>query len=121
MKNRLERGHLKMEVLLGDTGFSSGENYQFLDDLGLDGYIPPHGQYKSKRPHFVFNQAKNCYICRNGKELEFRKTVNADGYMYNRYRTTKADCVGCSFRDECLGKSTHKEISIPITGITMKR
>ena len=35
-----------MEVLIADTGYSSGENYAFLEQKGITGFIPPHGTYK---------------------------------------------------------------------------
>lgn len=81
LQGRLNRFDLNMEEVLSDTGFSSGENYQALEEKGITGFIPPHGQYKSERPGFVFDAEKNSYTCRNGKELVFKKTVNSSGYV----------------------------------------
>jgi len=53
LKKRLWNQGLYWDTLLADTGYSSGENYAFLENLGLTSYIPPHGTYKGGPAGFV--------------------------------------------------------------------
>ncbi|MFC4094584.1 transposase, partial [Euzebyella saccharophila] len=46
VKRRLRKEGLVWENCVADTGYSSGENYAFLEARGLKSFIPPHGTYK---------------------------------------------------------------------------
>lgn len=46
LKSRLHKNGLLWYNLPADAGYSSGENYAFLEKEGLTSYIPPHGTYK---------------------------------------------------------------------------
>ena len=46
LKERLNKQGVLIHNVLADTGYSSGENYAFFEELGLTSCIPPHGQYK---------------------------------------------------------------------------
>ena len=41
LKKRLNMNGLLWRNLLADTGYSSGENYAFLERQGIESYIPP--------------------------------------------------------------------------------
>jgi len=41
-KRKLWQEGLQIENIFADTGYSSGENYAFLEQQGITGYIPPH-------------------------------------------------------------------------------
>jgi hypothetical protein len=41
----LQDNNLQIEEVLADTGYSSGESYQFLEKNDITAYIPPAGQY----------------------------------------------------------------------------
>jgi transposase len=44
--NNLRENGLSPENILADAGYSSGENYAWLEQHNLKSYIPPHGTYK---------------------------------------------------------------------------
>ena len=49
-QERLKRYGVITSNVVADAGYSSGENYEQLEDRGLTGFIPPHGKYKDERP-----------------------------------------------------------------------
>ncbi|GGD23577.1 hypothetical protein GCM10011368_27070 [Hyunsoonleella pacifica] len=58
LHNRLWRFGFKFEHLLADTGYSSGENYAYLEQKGIKSYIPPDGTYKGGPDGFNISNHK---------------------------------------------------------------
>ena len=54
LKERLWSQGLYWQNILADTGYSSGENYSFLEQLGVVSYIPPHGTYQGGPEGFTY-------------------------------------------------------------------
>ena len=54
LKRRLWNQGLVWENCVADTGYSSGENYAFLEDHGIKSFIPPHGTYKGGPTGFEY-------------------------------------------------------------------
>jgi len=104
----------KPAVCMGDSGFGSEENYDYLQQQGIDNYLKYntfHQELKgepSKNPfnraHFIYDQDADSYICPEGRQLPFkemdeRKTDN--GYLV-RYQVYQSEnCGGCRFVKEC--------------------
>jgi len=108
--DRLEGMDLKVDSILADAGFSSGENYFILNHWKLKAYIPLHGSFKAEREDFEFDEKKNLYTCKNGAELTYRGTGKAGGYLKHRYISSKKDCDLCPFRNGCASKRGVKKI-----------
>ncbi len=114
LKNRLHKQGLIWRNCVADTGYSSGENYAFLEQQGLESYIPPHGTYKGGPEGFIYNEDQDCFICSQNKIIPFTK-VFYEGENNNKkkeYRASKQVCVGCPIRSSCLKKSQGKRITI---------
>ena len=119
-KQRLNGHGLMLTNVLADTGYSSGENYAFLEQHGLVGYIPAHGTYKGGPEGFEYEKEKDRWLCKNGKYVTFRKVKNeksrtpyGSGIIKKKqYLTKRSDCKGCPFKAECIGKSHEKRIDI---------
>ena len=119
-KKRLNGHGLMLTTVLADTGYSSGENYAFLEEHGLTGYIPAHGTYKGGPEGFVYQPEHDRWLCKNGKYVTFRKvqkdksrTPYGTGYnLKKRYLSKRSDCKGCPFSTECIGKSHEKSFTI---------
>lgn len=109
--NRLSKMGTKVDTILADTGFSSGENYATLEALGLNSFIPVHGTFKEKRDGFHYDQVLDVYTCSQNHKLEFRQTDKSGGYTKKRYLSSKKVCNKCPVRSECVGSRGHKEIS----------
>ncbi|MEW4925747.1 transposase, partial [Algibacter sp. 2305UL17-15] len=102
---------LKMDTCIADTGYSSGENYAFLEAQDIESYIPPHGTYKGGPDGFVYNEKEDCYICPQGKTIPFTKVFHEkrNNTKKKEYRASKKVCTDCPVRSTCLGKSAQEK------------
>ena len=107
---RLKKHGLDVEVILADTGFSSGENYFVLKSWDLDAYIPLHGGYKTERGKFKYDKRWDRYICQNGKYLKYKRTSTTGGYEKKHYESSRKDCNNCPFRQDCINSHGIKRI-----------
>ncbi|MDO5969614.1 transposase [Flavivirga aquimarina] len=96
---------------LYNTGYSSGENYAFLEAKGLCSYIPLHGTYKGGPDGFKYHKADDCYTCPQGKVIPFKKVFfeKKNHTKKKEYRALKPVCVDCPIRSACLGKSAQEK------------
>lgn len=116
LKSRLHNQGLIWRNCVADTGYSSGENYAFLETEGLESYIPPHGTYKGGPEGFVYNKLADHYVCPQGHIIPFKK-VFLDYRTQTKkkeYRSSTKPCKGCPLAIRCLGK-TAKEKKFTVT------
>lgn len=73
---RLWKLGFKIENILADTGYSSGEVYAYLERKGINSYIPPHGTYKGGPDGFNYHKEADHYICPAGEIIPFKKVFN---------------------------------------------
>ena len=114
LQRRLWKEGLVWENCVADTGYSSGENYAFLETMGLKSFIPPHGTYKGGPDGFLYDEAQDHYRCPQGKIIPFRK-VFLDSRTKTKkksYRASSKICKGCPLRATCLGKVNEKQFSV---------
>lgn len=114
LKSRLHKQGLIWRNCVADTGYSSGENYAFLEAEGLESFIPPHGTYKGGPDKFIYNKEQDNYVCPEGKIIPFKK-VFYEGDNRNKkkeYRSSKYVCLDCPLKSTCLKKSQEKRITI---------
>lgn len=114
LKGRLWQQGLVWENCVADTGYSSGENYAFLESVGLKSFIPPHGTYKGGPDGFVYHQEQDYYSCPMGGIIPFKK-VFLDSRTKTKkksYRASSKLCKGCPLRETCLGKVKEKQFSV---------
>lgn len=112
LNRRLRREGLVWENLIADTGYSSGENYAYLENKGITSYIPPHGTYKGGPENFRYVKDGNYWLCPQGRKATFRKQRLEKGTLKDFYFTKRSDCKGCPLKLQCIGKSLEKKISI---------
>ncbi|MGB8704270.1 MAG: IS1182 family transposase [Gillisia sp.] len=111
--NRRLRGEgMIWENLLADAGYSSGENYAYLEGKGITSYIPPHGTYKGGPENFEYVKDGNYWLCPQGKKVTFRKQWTRKGSLVDDYFTRRSDCKGCPIKQSCIGKSHEKRITV---------
>lgn len=111
LQGRLWKQGLVWENCVADTGYSSGENYAFLEQRGLKSFIPPHGTYKGGPDGFIYNDTEDHYVCPQGKVIPFTKEF-LDSRTKTRkkeYRARKHVCINCPLRQNCLGKSAQEK------------
>jgi len=102
-----------------DNGYYSGENLRFLEERGLDGYIPDSWQAqeeKGKRgpgafskSSFSYDENKDEFTCPHGEELTRRGEYVRDGKAFYAY--WGAPCGTCPDQSECAGKGKHRVIT----------
>lgn len=114
-KTNLEENNLKLEEILADAGYSSGEALRYLKDNNITGYIPNFGQYKPEREGFRYNAQKDQYECirpgGNQALLPYKRTgANSNGYIQKTYRSSEKDCKNCPLKTQCIGKSNFKKL-----------
>jgi transposase len=111
LKPRLHQQGLLWQNCVADTGYSSGENYAFLEQVGLSSYIPLHGTYKGGPDGFIYNKGQDHYICPQGEVIPFKKVFyeNKNNTKKKEYRASTKICKGCSMRLSCLGKSAQEK------------
>ena len=111
LKTRLHNQGLIWRNCVADTGYSSGENYAFLEQQGLESYIPPHGTYKGGPEGFVYNKEQDYYLCPEGKIIPFKKIFieKKNNTKKKEYRASKKVCIDCPIGLKCLGKSTQEK------------
>jgi len=112
--NLSEQG-LQIEEVLADGNYSSSEALHTLEEENIIGYIPNFGQYKSLRKGFSYDKEKDCYICSQGKVLEYKsiKASHRNGKM-KQYRSSRKDCAVCPLKSQCIGKSAFKTIAVTV-------
>lgn len=116
LKTRLHKQGLIWRNCVADTGYSSGENYAFLERESLESFIPPHGTYKGGPENFDYNKLEDHYVCPQGKIIPFKK-VFLDYRTQTKkkeYRSSSKICRGCPIALRCLGK-TAKEKKFSVT------
>jgi len=116
LKRRLHNQGLIWRNCVADTGYSSGENYAFLEGESLRSFIPAHGTYKGGPETFNYNEEQDHYICPQGKVIPFKK-VFLDYRTKTRkkeYRGSSKICKDCPMALSCLGKSA-KEKKFTVT------
>ena len=114
LKRRLLKEGLLWQNVLADAGFSSGENYAFLEKENLISYIPPHGTYKGGPEGFTYEKEGNYWLCPRGKKATFRVRRAEKGNWKDYYLTRRSDCKGCPLKKQCIGESFEKRIGITI-------
>lgn len=114
LQERLKKRGLLWQNILADAGYSSGENYAFLEAQGLESYIPPHGTYKGGPEGFKYHKEGDYWQCSQGEHVTFRKVITEGKNKIKKklYLTRPSQCKGCPIRSECIGKSPERRITI---------
>jgi transposase len=113
LQPRLRKEHLIWRNLAADAGYSSGENYAFLEQVGLESYIPPHGTYKGGPEGFTYHKEGDYWECSQGAHVTFRKIqVEKSGNRKRLYMSKRSQCKGCPIKAQCLHKTHERRITI---------
>ncbi len=115
----------KVEESTADSGYGSFENYEYLDEKGIDGYVPDlyfkqykKGKFKEDCYHysnFEYDEASKSYTCPEGKLLKYWKTRTnkTKKRQWNHKVYRGVDCGDCASRSLCT-KSKVRELLIDI-------
>lgn len=93
---------IKVEEIVADKGFSSGEAIKALESHNITGYIPNRGQFVFEKPGFKYDSENNLYVCPDNKILSYRGTYEMSPGAYNaQYRANRKECNKCTLRSNC--------------------
>ena len=125
--------YFKGKILTADTNYHSHSNLKKCQQEELDAYIPDiyfrkrdprfatqtRGQVKKEKKFvledFTYNEAKDQYICPNGKILKLNiKKHTVDRNIYSRYMADAEDCKRCSLKSRCFYRKNTKRRSLDV-------
>jgi len=102
------------ETLIADAGYGSEENYEYLENKGVDAYVKFNNFHKEQTkkwkedPYRVenlhYNEEKDCYYCPMGQAMTFigERTQKSElGYKQSYRRYQAQNCKGCPMRGPC--------------------
>lgn len=105
-RNRLKQQGIRVENIVADTNYSSGDNYSFFERQNITAYIPVHGKFEYEKEGFTYDKARDAFICRNNKLLAYKRSfIGSRGTWKKEYRSDGKDCRDCLFRQKCLAKN----------------
>jgi len=110
LKGMLQQAEANMgeeiEEVLADSGYSSYDNYEYLQERGKTGYIPDQyldkveqGEYRKKEnryhaENFIYDKKRGVYVCPEGKELRPYKRRDSEKGK-RRWKGVIYKGVGC--------------------------
>jgi transposase len=125
--------YFKDKILTADANYHSHSNLKKCQQEELDAYIPDiyfrkrdsrfatqtRGQVKKEKKFvledFIYNEAKDHYICPNGKILRLNiKRHIQDRNLYRRYMADAEDCKRCSLKSRCFYRKNTKRRSLDV-------
>jgi transposase len=121
-------------IFVADTNYHSQSNLKSCQKMELDAYIPDRyfrrrdPRYETQKRYwpkkkkfrlddFHHDEAKDQYICPDGKRLKVKlKELYREGLVYRVYIAEKKDCKGCTLKLKCLSGrgAKRKYLWVPI-------
>jgi len=135
LQEHIKNFQQKPNNITADAGYGSEENYQWLENKRITGYVK-HNQFdrqqnhkvRSKKPYasdkLSYDPLTDRYTCPVGKPMKNigeRIKPNRSGYeqTITRYRSKK--CAGCPLRSECNPDYKHRIIEVNHTWNRLKQ
>jgi len=115
---------LRKALVEGDTGFFTEDNLQEAVKRKIDVLIPDQ-QFRQRDPYFAekkdekvkkkhtkkfsmedfeYDRNNDCYICPNGKILEYKCDAVLRNNTGRQYRCRSSDCAECPLIEKCIKK-----------------
>lgn len=124
LQGRLHPHGMEVEKLLADAAYSSGENYAYLEQNNITGYIPLLGGALIGSEGFIYDEQNDWYICQNNKILKGSGRVVDDGrgHLVKKYFSLQSDCKNCPLRKICISdKAKTKKVQHSIYKAELER
>ena len=116
------------EVVVADSGYGSEENYEYLEEESIEGFVKYPGFHKEQKAkgkikaketfqpeHLYYNEKGDYFICPMGQKMEKcyeTKTTKKSGYVQvaSVYRAQR--CTGCPLRGACHKSKEERTIQL---------
>lgn len=115
LKSMEENLKFKYLKIVADAGYESEENYSFIEENNQIAFIKPSNyeisktrKYKNdigKIENMDYNEEKDLYICRNGKQLKaenIKIRKSKTGYESEKTIYVCEDCNDCTYKGSCI-------------------
>jgi len=115
LKSMEENLKFKYLKIVADAGYESEENYSFIEENNQIAFIKPSNyeisktrKYKNdigKIENMDYNEEKDFYICRNGKQLKaenIKIRKSKTGYESEKTIYVCEDCNDCTYKGSCI-------------------
>ena len=100
-----------IEKLIADAAYKTPAIAKLLIDDNISPIFPyKRPQTKDgffKKHEYVYDEHYDCYICPNGKILNY-STTNRDGYR--EYKSCSSDCANCPYLHQCTESANHVKV-----------
>jgi len=108
---------LAVKELLADTGYSNGSGLKYLEEKGIDAYIPNLPNYLPEREGFTYIKEGDYYLCQSGVKLPLKRihTDYRDQTQYKVYASSRKDCRNCPLKANCITAASHEHKHIEDT------
>lgn len=113
------------ERIIADSGYGSEENYEYLEEKGLEGYVKYNMYHKEQKKKFKeqifrvenlpYDTDKDEFICPNGKKLKYiytGKYKTDNGYQTKRRYYECENCTGCLLKEQCTKAEENRKIQV---------
>jgi len=105
---------MKAKTVVGDKGYGTSANYEYLQKNNITPCIP-YQRHKSSQDDdftsdkFVYDSIGDCYICPSGEKLKRISTNKAEGT--SQYRAQRETCETCDHFKRCVtGQKTGRSV-----------
>ena len=105
----------KFATSVADSGYSSEENYRFMEENAIEAFVKYNFFHKEQRPRYTPDpfQAESLYynadedydVCPMGQHMNrigAKQGRTASGYITQSTRYKARNCQGCSLRCKCF-------------------
>jgi len=113
------------EVAVADAGFGSAENYEFLENNGIEPYVKYTYFHKEQSRKFRldvsrienlhYNKEQDYFVCPMGQKMIaiYKSWRTSDlGYKYEVTHYRSQNCLGCSMRGACNKQKGNRTIEV---------
>lgn len=112
-------------IVLADSGYSSYENYQWLEEQSIMAYMPDQEQRIMEqrqadpydRVNFNFDETTNTYTCPSGQLLTYSRTINSKTRKQHYHLYEGVSCTQCATKTDCtsgIKRQIHQELREPL-------
>lgn len=113
------------EVLVADAGYGSEQNYEYLENKGIEAYVKYNNFHKEQTKKWKedprrienlhYNPEQDCYYCPMGQAMRsvgINKEKTALGYLQTRKVYQAQNCEGCPMRSSCHRAKGNRKIEV---------
>ena len=110
---------------VADSGYGSEENYEFMEQSGIEAYVKYNWFHREQRMHYApdpfsqqalyYNEKEDYYVCPTGQQMTRigtvrKKTDSGHVAEYAQYKAQR--CEGCPLSESCRNGKQNKIIEV---------